>query len=113
MVERRTTRADLLCRAVAGLQLAERVTVINSDVAVVAAEHLRGFDVVTSRSFAEPAVTARVIDQLLADGGLALVSEPPLDRTDVWTAVLGEDVDLLDGGVEQGIRVLRRPELST
>src|SRR4051794_10745947 len=113
MVERRATRADLLRRAVAALELGGRARVVNADVAVVADEHLHGFDAVTSRSFGEPAVTVGFVDRLLADDGIALVSEPPADRSDVWAAVLSDERNLADGGVEQGIRILRRPAPST
>jgi len=109
MVERRSTRADLLRRAVSALGLDARVTVLATDVAVVCEGHSHSFDVVTARSFADPAVTAGVVDALLADGGVGLVSEPPVDRSSVWADVLTAGLELVDGGVEQGIRRLLRP----
>jgi len=109
MVERRSARADLLLRAVAALGLGDRVTVLATDVAEVCVRRPRGFDVVTARSFADPVVAAGFIDQLLNDHGVGLVSEPPVDRTGAWGLALEGDVDLVDGGVEQGIRRLRRP----
>src|SRR6476646_7829645 len=109
MVERRSARADLLLRAVAALGLGDRVTVLAIDVAEVCVQQSHGFDVVTARSFAEPVVTAGFIDQLLNDHGVGLVSEPPTDRTNAWGLALEGDVDLVDGGVEQGLRRLRRP----
>ena len=62
----------------------------------------------TARSFADVATTVRFIDRLLLGGGLALVSEPPVDRTETWSAALGRYPALLDDGIHQGIRVLRR-----
>ena len=108
MVERRATRADLLRRAVTSLQLGERAAVRNSDVADVCSDAPRAFDVVTARSFGDVATTTGFIDLLLADGGLALVSEPPTDRTVLWSEVLVDHPTLADTGVYQGIRRLTR-----
>ncbi len=123
MVERRATRADLLRRAIMSLGLAHHATVLEVDVAQLRAgpdtgpdtgtvdgsvDVTVGFDVVTARSFADPATTTRFIDELLAEGGVALVSEPPKDRSAQWAAVLDCYPRLTDGGVEQGIRCLRR-----
>lgn len=107
MVERRATRVDLLRRAVISLGLAERTAVICADVADVQGS-AEGFDVVTARSFADLPTTARFIDRLLGVGGLGLVSEPPMDRTAQWAAVLHRYPRLIDDGVEQGIRRVKR-----
>jgi 16S rRNA (guanine527-N7)-methyltransferase len=110
MVERRSTRADLLRRAVAALEFDDRVAVAATDVAAVCRDHPHSFDVVTARSFADPVVTAGFIDGLLDDRGIGLVSEPPDDRTAVWAHALADLMELVDGGVEQGIRrLVRRP----
>ena len=109
MVERRATRADLLCRAVRSLGLGERTEVVNADVAAVADEAPGSFDVVTARSFADVATTARFIDMLLASAGVGLVSEPPTDRAEAWTTALASFPELVDDGVYQGIRRLIRP----
>jgi len=108
MVERRSARADLLRRAVSALALGDRVTVFATDVAEVCSSQPRSFDVVTARSFAEPQVTAAIIDALLVCGGIALVSEPPQDRSAKWAAALAGRPQLADDGVDQGIRVLSR-----
>jgi 16S rRNA G527 N7-methylase RsmG len=108
MVERRATRADLLRRAVASLQVGDRAVVINADVSVLCTDSPRGFDVVTARSFGDLPTTTRFIDALLAEGGVALVSEPPSDRSALWEATLRRHPALLDDGVHQGIRRLRR-----
>jgi 16S rRNA G527 N7-methylase RsmG len=110
MVERRATRADWLLRAVISLGLTERTAVLNRDVATVVEASPKAFDVVTSRSFADLATTTRFIHSLLADGGVALVSEPPADRSDLWMSVLVDYPALVDNGVEQGIRRLNRRE---
>jgi len=107
MVERRSARADLLRRAVSALAFGERFTVSATDVAEVCASQPRSFDVVTARSFAEPQLTAAVIDALLICDGFGLVSEPPEDRTAIWAAALA-GLRLVDNGLEQGIRLLAR-----
>ena len=109
MIERRATRADLLRRAITSLGLGERVTVLNLDAEVVCERAPRAFDIVTARSFSDPLTTARFIDRLLADGGIGLISEPPQDRTHAWETALVGLPELLDDGVYQGIRRLRRP----
>ncbi|MGZ4672885.1 MAG: RsmG family class I SAM-dependent methyltransferase [Ilumatobacteraceae bacterium] len=108
MVERRTTRADMLRRAIVSLELGDRAAVVDADVSTVVAASPASFDVVTARSFGDLATTTRVIDALLAPGGLALVSEPPIDRSREWTTTLSEYPNLVDDGVHQGIRRLRR-----
>jgi 16S rRNA G527 N7-methylase RsmG len=107
MVERRASRADLLRRAVASLQL-ENCTVLTADVGAVCRRSPARFDVVTARSFAAPATTARFIDVLLAPSGIALISEPPTDRSPQWAATLVGHPMLTDEGVHLGIRRLAR-----
>jgi hypothetical protein len=109
MIERRATRADMLRRAVTALNLGTRATVLDLDVEVVCERAPNSFDVVTARSFGDPATTARVVDALLKDDGIGLVSEPPDDRTPTWDAALLGVARLIDDGVYQGIRRLRRP----
>ncbi len=107
MVERRAARSDLLRRAVSALQLTDHVTVLTSDVDDVSAVQPRQFDVVTARSFADPATVVQAADRLLGPEGTLLVSEAPTDRTTVWTAALfGRE--LRDLGVDQGIRRVTR-----
>ena len=108
MIERRASRADLLSRAITSLALSDRVTVLNLDAEVVCERAARSFDVVTARSFSDPLTTSRFIDRLLADSGIGLVSEPPEDRTRAWDAALAGVPGLVDDGLYQGIRRLRR-----
>jgi len=107
LVERRARRADLLRRAVRSLDLEQRVAVLDTDVAVVAGEHPHAFDVVTARSFAAPAITARWAAALLRPGGLLIVSEPPQDDAERWPAAMLAALSLVDLGREQGIRRFR------
>ncbi len=108
MIERRASRADLLSRATTSLGLDDRVRVLNLDAEVVCERAARSFDVVTARSFSDPLTTARFIDRLLAEMGIGLVSEPPDDRTQAWDAALAGVPGLVDDGLYQGIRRLRR-----
>jgi 16S rRNA (guanine527-N7)-methyltransferase len=105
LVERRESRADLLRRAVSTLKLGS-VTVAATDVRDLAAAVGPVFEVVTARSFADPAATIAAVVQLLAPDGVALISEPPVDRAATWAAALRRADSLRDGGVEQGIRRL-------
>jgi 16S rRNA G527 N7-methylase RsmG len=113
MVERRASRADLLRRAVSVLGLGEQATVRTVDVAEVAAERARRFDVVTARSFADIRSTTRFIELLLDEKGIGLISEPPVERSIEWTAVLSDFPDLVDVGLHLGIRKLSRRQASS
>jgi hypothetical protein len=75
----------------------------------VALDSAQSFDVVTARSFGDVSTTTAFIDLLLGDDGLALVSEPPTDRSALWSAVLANYPALTDTGIYQGIRRLSRP----
>jgi 16S rRNA (guanine527-N7)-methyltransferase len=108
LVERRTRRADLLRRAVRSLNLEARVEVVGEDVRVVAHAAPHGFDVVTARSFAAPAITLRWAGRLLCAGGLLVVSEPPEESAERWPQADIEAAELVDLGREQGIRCFRR-----
>jgi hypothetical protein len=69
--------------------------------------------VVTARSFAAPAITARWAGALLRSGGVLIVSEPPLGDLAIsdparWPAAMLATHGLVDQGRDQGVRVLRR-----
>ncbi len=108
LVERREMRADLLRRAVRALGASERVRVYGGDVQAIAATEAGQFDVVTARSFASPAITARWASVLVRVDGVVLVSEPPEAPAERWPAATLEPLGLHDRGVDQGIRVLGR-----
>ena len=104
LIERRRSRADLLSRMVRALSLGDRVTVVAVDVRVVAAEVPHSFDAVTARSFAAPAITARWAGELLRNGGMLVVSEPPDEAIDRWPVDALLAAGLMDLGREQGVR---------
>jgi 16S rRNA (guanine527-N7)-methyltransferase len=108
LVERRSSRADLLRRAVLALDLAERVEVFAADVRHLVEQRTGGFDVVTARSFGPPPVTARWGSALLTPGGLLIVSEPPDGDSERWPLDLLAPLGLRDLGREQGIHRFQR-----
>lgn len=91
-MERRT---EFLREAVAGLGWQERVQVVRARAEVTGRDDaFRGwFDVVVSRSFGSPPVTAECAAPLLRIEGRLVVSEPPTDVAERWpseeVAVLG------------------------
>ena len=108
LVERRAARADLLRRAIASLKLQDHSRVLTADVTAVCKSSGASFEVVTARSFADPATTARFVEKLLVPGGVALISEPPVDRSPLWSAAVAHCGELIDEGVHQGIRRLAK-----
>ena len=108
LVERRATRADLLRRAVASLDLGDRVEVLGDDVHVLARRSPGAFDAVTARSFAAPSITARWAGELLRPGGVLVVAEPPEDDPDRWPADLLARHHLSDEGRHDAVRVFTK-----
>jgi 16S rRNA (guanine527-N7)-methyltransferase len=108
LVERRHSRADLLSRAVRALELTARVTVVADDVRRLAAEAPASFDVVTARSFAAPAITAKWAGVLLRPGGLLIVSEPPATDESRWPPAVLLAAGLVDLGRDQVVRRFER-----
>ncbi|MFZ4719111.1 MAG: RsmG family class I SAM-dependent methyltransferase [Ilumatobacteraceae bacterium] len=108
LVERRATRADLLHRAVAALELTDRVEVFADDVALLAKRSPAAFDAVTARSFAAPPITIRWAGALLRVGGVLVVAEPPNDDPSRWPVDVLRRHGLVDQGRHQAVRVFRR-----
>ena len=79
LTDRRERRMDLLVRAATRLRIDHRVTVRTGDVRRLAREPqlAASFDVVTARSFGEPAWTMECAAPFLRPGGVLIVSEPP------------------------------------
>jgi 16S rRNA (guanine527-N7)-methyltransferase len=79
-------RTDFLEAAVHELGLADRVEVVTKRAEVVgrAPAHRGGYDLVVSRSFGPPAVTAECAAPFLRPGGRLVVSEPPTGSTGRW-----------------------------
>jgi 16S rRNA (guanine527-N7)-methyltransferase len=81
-------RTGFLEEAIAALGLADRVSVVCDRAEAVGRdpEHRGLNDLVVSRSFGPPAVTAECAAPLLRPGGLLVVSEPPSGSVDRWPA---------------------------
>jgi 16S rRNA (guanine527-N7)-methyltransferase len=81
-------RTDFLLEVTSEPRTHQRVEVIRGRAEELGHdERFRGqFDLVTSRSFASPAVTAECGAALLTDQGLMVVSEPPDEVDDRWPA---------------------------
>jgi 16S rRNA (guanine527-N7)-methyltransferase len=95
LIESMQRRATFLRRAVQTLNL-EHVDVIQARAEEVGRDPaLRGtLDLVTSRSFGPPAVTAECAAPLLRTGGLLVVSEPPEGGPGRWPAHALEELGL-------------------
>jgi 16S rRNA (guanine527-N7)-methyltransferase len=81
-------RCAFLREAVTALGLDDRVDVVEGRAEALGRQSgLRGgVDVVTSRGFGRPAVTAECAAPFLRVGGLLVVSEPPSDAAQRWPA---------------------------
>jgi 16S rRNA (guanine527-N7)-methyltransferase len=109
-----TRRTAVLESAVGELDLADRVTVV-TDRAERAArvQGLRGaFDLVVSRSFGSPAVTAECACGFLRVAGRLVVSEPPGETEDRWPAGPLGELGLEDRGRVGPVRVLEQTALA-
>lgn len=87
LLDAQRRRCEFLTRAVAGLDLAGRVSVECGRAEVLArSARLRGdFEMVVARSFGRPAVTAECAVGFLSVGGELVVTEPPdSDPADRW-----------------------------
>jgi 16S rRNA G527 N7-methylase RsmG len=90
------------------LGVIDRVEVFAGDVAKLAKRRPNYFDAVTARSFAAAEVTARWGGELLATGGILVVSEPPQESAQRWPqAVLGR-AGIVEIGVLGGVRSFRK-----
>jgi 16S rRNA (guanine527-N7)-methyltransferase len=108
-------RTAFLETAVGELGLTDRVRVV-TDRAERAArvEEFRGaFDLVVSRSFGPPAVTAECACGFLAVGGRLVVSEPPDDAGERWPDGPLGDLGLADRGRMGAVRLLEQLTLSS
>lgn len=86
LVDRRATRMDALRRGVTATGLSGHTQVMTADVRDLArmTEHASMYDVVVSRGFGPPEVTAALARPLLRDGGYLLVTEPPDPEANRW-----------------------------
>ncbi len=102
LVDRRQKRVDALIRAIALLDKGDQVVVVCADVNKIRTElSWQGrFDAAISRGFGPPVQTLAWSAQLVRDGGVVVISEPPIETEDRW-----EGVDLSALGVIGPTRV--------
>ncbi|MEO8364372.1 MAG: RsmG family class I SAM-dependent methyltransferase [Ilumatobacteraceae bacterium] len=91
LVDRRTKCTDALLRAVAVLNLGDRVSVHRGDVEHLSrqSEWRESFDAAVSRGFGPPHQTLTLARLFVRVGGVVVISEPPADIPDRWG-----DIDL-------------------
>ena len=110
LLDANARRAAFLETVVADLGLVDRVTVVAQRAERAAhLDELRGaFDLVVSRSFGPPAVTAECGTGFLRVGGRLLVSEPPAETVDRWPAGPLAELGLADHGRHGPVRILEQ-----
>jgi 16S rRNA (guanine527-N7)-methyltransferase len=88
LVDSNHRRCEALREAITQLGLDERVEVIEERAEQVGrpGPFRERFELVTARSFAEPAITAEIAAGLVEVGGALIVSEPPDPAADRWFA---------------------------
>jgi len=86
LLDRRTKRTDFLERVVRRLGWTDHVSVIPRDVQAYISDAPPAFAAAVARGFGPPDVTLRTATQLVAHGGLIVISEPP--RSDRWAPAL-------------------------
>jgi 16S rRNA (guanine527-N7)-methyltransferase len=103
-------RTAFLEQAVHDLDMADRVAVITQRAEEAGrAPALRAqFEVVVSRSFGRPAVTAECGGAFVGVGGVLIVSEPPTESPDRWPVDGLAALGLEDQGRTGRVRVLLR-----
>lgn len=102
LVERKEKRADLLRYGVRALGLSDRVDVVVADVSDARQVLGTHASVVTARSFAPPLTVLSTARGVLADGGMVLISDPPVGTTR-WTPLQLEALEMVDLGRVGGI----------
>lgn len=109
LLEANARRAAFLESAVADLGFAGRLQVRHARAEAAGHGPDRGrFDLVVSRSFGPPAVTAECAAPFLVVGGHLAVSEPPDEVVDRWPAERVASLGLEEVGFEAGVRVFRQ-----
>jgi 16S rRNA (guanine527-N7)-methyltransferase len=96
LVDRRAKRTDALALAVAGLGWRDRVSVICADVDDLVRDpaHAGSYDAAISRGFGPHETTLRLSAGLVRHGGVVVVSEPPEDEPNRWSADLVKELSL-------------------
>jgi 16S rRNA (guanine527-N7)-methyltransferase len=100
LLDKHRRRTSFLARAVASLGWADRVEVVReaAEVAAHDSAHRATYDLVVSRSFGPPALTAECAVGFLRVGGRFLVAEPPTPDPARWPASCLSDLGLVRRG---------------
>jgi 16S rRNA (guanine527-N7)-methyltransferase len=113
LVDRRTTRADHLCRLVNRLGAADRIEVVAADAAALPRLIDLPVDAVVARGLGPPTQTLRLAAPLLARDGLLVVSEPPDPPRDRWPKSAVEAAGLRAIGYgDRRVACFRRADVS-
>lgn len=92
LVDRRERRADFLRRAVSRLGYGDRVVVRCVDAVRMGGAEPASFDAVVARGFGPPETTLRVAVPLVRGRGPVVISEPPGEEPDRWSASLLQEL---------------------
>lgn len=111
LVDSMTRRGEFLEWAISQLELSDRVRVLveRAESAARVPDLRHAFEVVTSRSFGPPSVTAECAVGFLREpegghsGGVLLVSEPPTSTVDRWPTTVLDQLGLADDGLRPGV----------
>jgi 16S rRNA (guanine527-N7)-methyltransferase len=87
-------RTAFLTEAVVALNAINRVTVLTGRAEELARQYPGGVDVMVSRGFGPPAVTAECAARFLSEDGLLIVSEPPASTGVRWAGLADTDLGL-------------------
>jgi 16S rRNA (guanine527-N7)-methyltransferase len=103
-------RTSFLARAVAGLGWTPRVTVVRAPAEEAAheSEHRERYELVVSRSFGPPAVTAECAAGFLAADGRLIVAEPPVPDPQRWPMEGLDALGYVEAPAAPGVAVFRR-----
>ena len=88
LVDRRLGRTDSLVRAVSALNIADRVSVVCSEIEPMTrdAKWAKSFEAAISRGLGPPIQTLTLSRDLVKLGGVVVISEPPLTTQSRWDA---------------------------
>ncbi|MFM7338207.1 MAG: RsmG family class I SAM-dependent methyltransferase [Actinomycetota bacterium] len=96
LVDRRSGRTDSLIRAVSALQIQTRVKVVCAEINSLIDDPnwAKSFDAAISRGLGPVAETLIMSKKLTKDGGVVVVSEPPVEAGSRWNQTQVESLGL-------------------
>jgi len=97
LVDRRSGRTDSLIRAVLALQIQTRVEVVCAEIQTLTNDSrwIRSFDAAISRGLGPVEETLVMSEKLTKEGGVVVVSEPPVETGSRWTRAQVERLGLV------------------